>query len=153
MIKFPSSSFVSWSQRKDFLRYLQISRRAFSLFIALKDLGGRKTFLRDWQSMISKLQHAWRKKKSPWGGSLLPCSQRLSTTWLDHEVSVIYDHIFRSAAFGLTTLCFFSACFLLAAATAHLMLWPIFRWPLVFFRGASFDHILDHSAEWTTWKQ
>ena len=27
------------------------------------------------------------------------------------------------------------------------------RWWLVLFRGASFDHILDHSAEWTTWKQ
>ena len=48
---------------------------------------------------------------------------------------------------------FFSVCFLLAAATAHLILWSIFRWPLVLFRGASFDHILDHSAEWTTWKQ
>ena len=63
-----------------------------------------------------------RKKKSPWGGSLLLCSQRLSTTWLDHAVLVLYDHIFRSAAFGLTTLCFFSVGFLLAAATAVLIL-------------------------------
>ena len=37
---------------------------------------------------------------------LLPCSQRLSTTWLDHAVSIVYDHIFRSAAWGLTTSCF-----------------------------------------------
>ena len=29
--------------------------------------------------------------------------QLLSTTWLDHAVWVLYDHIFRSAAFGLTT--------------------------------------------------
>ena len=47
-----------------------------------------------------------RKKKSPWDGSSLPCSQRLSITCLDHAVSVLYDHIFLSAAFGLTTLCF-----------------------------------------------
>ena len=51
------------------------------------------------------IQHL-RKKKSPWDGSSLPCSQRLSTTWLDHAVSVLHDHIFRSAAFGLTTFVF-----------------------------------------------
>ena len=53
------------------------------------------------------------EEKSPWGGSSLPCSQRLSTTWLDHAVSVLHDHIFRSAAFGLTTSCFFLPVFCL----------------------------------------
>ena len=48
---------------------------------------------------------------------------------------------------------FFSARFLLAAATAVVMHRPIFRWPLVLFGGTSFDHIIDHSAERTAWKQ
>ena len=85
-------------------------------------------FLRPWQTRISKLQYnTGGRRKSPWAGSWLPCSQRLSTTWLDHAVSVLHDHIFWSAAFGLTTSCFFSARFLLAAATAVLMGWPQFR--------------------------
>ena len=46
------------------------------------------------------------EEKSPWDGRSLPCSQRLSTTWLDHAVSVVSGHIFRSAAFGLTTFVF-----------------------------------------------
>ena len=35
------------------------------------------------------------EEKSPWDGSLLPCSQRLLTTWLDHAICVLYDYAFR----------------------------------------------------------
>ena len=124
------------------------------LIFAPQIIGSGNVILRPWQSSDSKLQYdTGGRRKSPWDGRLLPCSQRLSTTWLDHAVLVIPDHIFRSATFGLTTPCFVLLLFLLAAATAVLMLWPIFWWPHFRFRGTSFDHILDHSAVWTTWRQ
>ena len=79
----------------------------FSLFIAPKYLGSGNVILRPWQRSDSKLQYdTGGRRKSPWYGSLLPCSQRLSTTWLDRAVSIVCDHIFRSAALGLTTSCF-----------------------------------------------
>ena len=53
------------------------------------------------------------EEKSPWDGSSLPCSQRLMTTWLDHAVLVLTDHIFRLGGFKLTTPCFVLLFFLL----------------------------------------
>ena len=38
---------------------------------------------------------------------------KASTTWLDHAVLVLYDHIFRWAAFDLTTPCFVLPLFFL----------------------------------------
>ena len=70
-------------------------------------------------------------------------------------LSKAYDHMAWPHGFGsswphISVGCFradhtvfCSSAFLLAAASARLMVWPIFRWPHLHFRGASFDHILE----------
>ena len=53
------------------------------------------------------------EEEKPLRWKLLPCSQRLMTTWIDHAVLVLTDHIFGLGIFGLTTPCFVLLFFLL----------------------------------------
>ena len=61
----------------------------------------------------------------------------------------IWPHI-SVGCFRADHIVFFSAYFPLAAATARLMLWPIFRWPHINHSALGFDHIFDHKQNRST---